>query len=76
MFNAGSVYYTKWSISDKADMSNILATQTSKRFRVWGMTPNTTYYYQTEAMDLFGRLYKSPIFSFKTLADESGTVQP
>jgi len=76
MFNAGSVYYLKWSISDKADMSNILATQTSHRFRVWGMTPNTTYYYQTEAMDLFGRMYKSPIFSFKTLADESGTVQP
>ena len=76
MFNAGSVYYTKWSISDKADMSNILATQTSKRFRVWGMTPNTTYYYQTEATDIFGLVYKSPIFSFKTLDYGVETLEP
>lgn len=76
MFNAGSVYYTKWCISDKPDMSTILATETSWRFRISGMKPNTTYYYQTEATDLFGNVYKSPVFQFKTLEYEVETLQP
>ena len=76
-FNAGAVYYSRCKVSDKADMSHVLMTiPSAASYDISGLTANTTYYYQTEATDLFGVGYKSPIYSFKTLAYDVVTMEP
>lgn len=76
-FNAGEVYYDYFYLSDVPNMSNIVRTYKSDQKTIMsGLTDNTTYYYQIAATDLFGKVYRSPIYSFKTLAYDVVTMEP
>lgn len=77
VFNAGTVYYTTLYLSDKSDMSNILLSSRSySRTHISGLTPSKNYYLQTEATDIFGQIYRSPIYNFKTTDFEVITEAP
>lgn len=77
IFNAADVFYTRLLLSDRSDMSNILTEGTSRqRTLISGLKSSTTYYVQTEATDLFGTVYRSPVYPFTTRAFSIVTQQP
>jgi hypothetical protein len=77
IFNANSVYFTRLLISDRQDMSKILTEGSNrKRTLISGLKPSTTYYVQTEATDMYGTTYRSPVYPITTTAYHINILPP